>query len=98
MICCRCKASSCFFHDIPWHKGLTCQQYDNLLKEEEKANDDYKLKNTKKCPKCTYPIEKNDGCDKMVCTCKYEFCWLCLADYDMIRKEGFFFLPFLFFF
>ncbi|CAG8509783.1 12976_t:CDS:2 [Ambispora gerdemannii] len=46
---------------------------------------------TKKCPKCNANIEKNDGCDHMTCRaprCGYEFCWLCFADYDAIRKNG----------
>jgi len=24
----------------------------------------------------------------MKCRCKYEFCWLCLADYQKIRDHG----------
>jgi len=35
-------------------------------------------KNTKKCPECTAPIEKNKGCMHMTCTnCPHQFCWLC---------------------
>ncbi|CAG8513424.1 12610_t:CDS:2 [Ambispora gerdemannii] len=46
---------------------------------------------TKKCPKCNANIEKNEGCDHMMCRaprCGYEFCWLCFADYDAIRING----------
>lgn len=37
-------------------------------------------KNSQKCPSCRVNIEKNDGCNKMICLkCKTKFCWLCLS-------------------
>merc|ERR1712032_789358 len=42
--------------------------------------------NTKKCPKCHKPIEKNQGCNHMACSkaggCGHEFCWLCLGEWS----------------
>ncbi|RWS28685.1 E3 ubiquitin-protein ligase RNF14-like protein [Leptotrombidium deliense] len=33
----------------------------------------------KQCPNCKVNIEKNEGCNKIICTkCKSYFCWLCL--------------------
>lgn len=36
-------------------------------------------RNSQKCPACHVNIEKNDGCNKMVCKCGTYFCWLCLT-------------------
>lgn len=42
--------------------------------------------NVKRCPHCSYPIEKNKGCPHMNCAmCKGEFCWTCLGKWDSHR-------------
>ena len=33
--------------------------------------------NTKACPKCGKYVEKNSGCNHIVCLCGQAFCWLC---------------------
>lgn len=30
VVCSSCSASTCFNHRVPWHKGLSCKQYDRL--------------------------------------------------------------------
>jgi ariadne-1 len=48
------------------------------VSDSETAN--WVLTNTKLCPMCRRPIEKNHGCNHMTCRppCHHEFCWLCL--------------------
>ncbi|RIA88863.1 hypothetical protein C1645_773831 [Glomus cerebriforme] len=86
--CKACGAKSCFTHDVPWHEDSSCSEFAKKLSKDTEANQAYYDSHTKRCPKCEMPIEKNDGCEHMTCLCHYEFCWLCLADYDMIRKNG----------
>ncbi|KAG9085288.1 hypothetical protein FS749_004560 [Ceratobasidium sp. UAMH 11750] len=84
VVCETCNAKSCYNHDRPWHEGLTCEQYDKLRQDEEqnKATARYLAQHTKPCPKCHRKIERNGGCDHMVCRppggCGHEFCWECL--------------------
>jgi hypothetical protein len=87
--CIRCFQKTCFTHKIPWHTGLICEEYDSQTDINVQANLLWLTQHTKQCPKCHFRIEKNDGCDHMICIkCQYEFCWSCLADFDQIRKEG----------
>ncbi|CAB4446348.1 unnamed protein product [Rhizophagus irregularis] len=78
IICYNCGVKSCYTHDVTWHEDQTCEEYDENMKKP----DEYLSQNTKKCPKCSLSIEKNEGCDHMTCdNCRYEFCWSCLREY-----------------
>ncbi|PSN63182.1 hypothetical protein BS50DRAFT_501331 [Corynespora cassiicola Philippines] len=94
--CVACKASHCAIHGVKWHKGETCAEYDYRTDGKQKKAEDAASKKliqetAKKCPGCAWNIEKNNGCDHMTCRrskCKHEFCWVCLAPYGPIRKQG----------
>ncbi|GMH88287.1 hypothetical protein TrST_g6931 [Triparma strigata] len=75
------------------------QQWNEKLEEEGVAGDEqvagetfeqaahrlWLKANTKPCPACSTPIEKNDGCNHMTCSslrCRHEFCWICLEEWD----------------
>lgn len=70
--CNTCEKTSCVVHNVAWHKGETCAEYDyrtngKLKKAEEEASRKVVEKTTKACPGCKRPIEKNRGCDHMTC-------------------------------
>lgn len=51
-------------------------------KAELAANVLWMVSNSKPCPNCKTPIEKNEGCNHMRCTkCKHDFCWVCLESW-----------------
>ena len=63
-----------------WHGNKSCK-YSNVL--DDKFEHWRNPNKVKKCPKCKYFIEKNDGCNHITCfNCQYEFCWLCLDKYN----------------
>jgi len=81
----ECQYALCFNCKEAWHADVTCAQYQKWKEENAHANDRYdewRKKNTKNCPQCKTPIEKNGGCNHMKCiNCKYEYCWLCFEKY-----------------
>ena len=64
----------------------------DLIPEELKheIESDYMIKKyTKKCPGCGVSINKQGGCNKVVCKCGGYMCWLCtqaIAGYDHFGK------------
>ena len=76
--CPICKEEFCVNGCPETHKGLTCQQYQNLIKKE--GNEFYnivKKNHIKTCEKCGAWIEKNKGCNHITCKCTYQFCYIC---------------------
>ncbi|CRK21366.1 hypothetical protein BN1723_012357 [Verticillium longisporum] len=35
VICLHCNSRSCFTHEVAWHDGFTCEEYDSLLADPE---------------------------------------------------------------
>ena len=68
----------CFVCLKPWHNKSKCN---------EELDKDFQLwkqnKIIKRCPKCRFYTEKNEGCNHMTCAeCKYQWCWLCEKKYE----------------
>lgn len=82
---CKCGFEFCFRcadYEIGAHNPVDCEHLERWLQKasDESENVKWLMGNTKKCPKCRSPIEKNGGCMHMTCrisSCGYEFCWLC---------------------
>jgi len=77
--CVKCKGDS--------HQPVKCEAVRDWNKKNADTGADVRwiVANTKPCPKCKNPIEKNGGCMHMTCHrpggCGYEFCWICLKDW-----------------
>lgn len=85
---CACGTIWCFGCGTDTHLPVSCE----IVKRWERKNRDERENatwisvNTKPCPKCGNPIEKNGGCMHMTCRkpggCGHEFCWICMGNWD----------------
>ncbi|GAB2277157.1 Probable E3 ubiquitin-protein ligase ari8 [Dionaea muscipula] len=82
-VSCHCSYSFCWNCTEEAHRPVDCNTVSKwiLKNSAESENMNWILANSKPCPKCKRPIEKNQGCMHITCTppCKFEFCWLCLS-------------------
>ncbi|XP_043705712.1 probable E3 ubiquitin-protein ligase ARI8 [Telopea speciosissima] len=82
-VSCHCSHSFCWNCTEEAHRPVDCGTVAKwiLKNSAESENMNWILANSKPCPKCKRPIEKNQGCMHITCTppCKFEFCWLCLG-------------------
>ncbi|KAH9318558.1 hypothetical protein KI387_020327, partial [Taxus chinensis] len=82
-ITCKCSYIFCWNCLEEAHRPVDCETVAKwiLKNSAESENMNWILANSKPCPKCKRPIEKNQGCMHITCTppCKFEFCWLCLG-------------------
>lgn len=85
-VTCYCSYSFCWNCTEEAHRPVDCETVSKWIMKNsaESENMNWILANSKPCPKCKRPIEKNQGCMHMTCNppCKYEFCWLCLGQWS----------------
>jgi hypothetical protein len=72
-----CDQTFCYFHSAA-HPGRTCREYEQAIRDEQRANRAAIALFTKPCPQCNVPTEKNNGCNHMTCQgCGQDWCWIC---------------------
>ncbi|XP_057534801.1 probable E3 ubiquitin-protein ligase ARI8 isoform X3 [Amaranthus tricolor] len=85
-VTCLCSHAFCWNCTEEAHRPVDCSTVAKwiLKNSAESENMNWILANSKPCPKCKRPIEKNQGCMHMTCTppCKFEFCCM------MKQKNG----------
>jgi hypothetical protein len=70
LTCALCGFKRCTICDRAWHQDETCEQYTRRLAAqpgEVDASETWVANNSRKCPGCQSPIQKNEGCDHMTC-------------------------------
>ncbi|MEQ2271169.1 E3 ubiquitin-protein ligase arih1l [Xenotaenia resolanae] len=84
---CKCGRQFCFNCGENWHDPVKCKWLRKWIKkcDDDSETSNWIAANTKECPKCHVTIEKDGGCNHMVCrnqNCKAEFCWVCLGPWE----------------
>ncbi|XP_042392398.1 probable E3 ubiquitin-protein ligase ARI2 isoform X1 [Zingiber officinale] len=76
---CTCGIQFCFSCLSEAHSPCSCMMWELWIKkcQDESETVNWITINTKPCPKCHKPVEKNGGCNLVACICGQAFCWLC---------------------
>ncbi|OTB05545.1 hypothetical protein M426DRAFT_21859 [Hypoxylon sp. CI-4A] len=88
--CYACKHYICVRHNVPWHKGETCDEYERRTRRQRRsdmASEKHVKEITKACPGCNRNVHKYEGCDHVTCICGHEWCWLCFGKYYRDKDE-----------
>jgi len=81
-----CRHESCRKCGKESHIPLRCDE----VVQKQQREDEGRLKveealaeaKIRKCPKCTTPFVKSDGCNKIICRCGAKICYICQAELD----------------
>ncbi|KNA13049.1 hypothetical protein SOVF_120280 [Spinacia oleracea] len=87
---CTCGLQFCFGCLSEAHSPCSCLMWDLWSKKwkDESLNLNWIKVNTKNCPSCQKPVEKNEGCNIVRCVCGKPFCWVCLQAKSYNHKCG----------
>ena len=84
-VTCVCSHTFCFSCGENWHDPVKCKWLKMWIKKCDFDSETFHwmAANTKECRKCHSMIEKDGGCNKMVCKkCYFNFCWVCLGPWE----------------
>jgi ariadne-1 len=87
LVKCRCGHMFCFSCAENWHDPVRCTFIKKWCKkcDDDSETSNWISANTKECPTCNATIEKDGGCNHVICkntSCKAEFCWVCLGPWE----------------
>ncbi|KAF5732087.1 E3 ubiquitin-protein ligase [Tripterygium wilfordii] len=80
--CPNCRRLFCAQCKVAWHAGMTCSEFEKFKGGESKKEDKMvmklvKKKKWKRCPNCSFYVDKISGCIHISCRCGFEFCYRC---------------------
>lgn len=87
---CACGLQFCFNCSAEAHSPCSCLIWELWRKKcmDESETVNWITVNTKPCPHCHKPVEKNGGCNRVQCICGQAFCWICGCEYTWNGVQG----------
>lgn len=87
-ISCSCKTLYCFQCRAIPHQPASCRDFESWNRTVGSSSQLWISRHSRYCPSCKIPIEKNLGCNHMICTmCNTHFCWICMDLMDMMAAH-----------
>jgi len=76
--CASCKKRQCVLCKVEWHKDKTCQEYREEHGEDQDVEEQRVLqmmmhRGARRCRHCQLAVEKDGGCDYMLCMWRTKF-------------------------
>ncbi|WOK95830.1 hypothetical protein Cni_G04537 [Canna indica] len=91
--CPHCRRIVCVQCKVPWHEGMSCEEF-RKLGEDEREREDLMLrelaskKKWQRCPRCKIYVERIDGCLFMSCSVDFmDFSWREMKREEIIRMD-----------
>ncbi|XP_030451991.1 E3 ubiquitin-protein ligase RSL1-like [Syzygium oleosum] len=85
--CPYCHRLFCAECSVPWHAGVSCEEFQSL-NEDERGREDLIVRELAKenkwgrCPKCKFYVERTLGCPHIICRCQFQFCYGCGSEWS----------------
>uniref|UniRef100_A0A0G4I4J0 RBR-type E3 ubiquitin transferase n=1 Tax=Chromera velia CCMP2878 TaxID=1169474 RepID=A0A0G4I4J0_9ALVE len=82
----HCGHRFCFNCSNEAHEPAACETVKDWMIKGDGGTNDFMEAHTRPCPNCKKRIQKNDGCNHMICSkdaggCDFHFCWMCLKEW-----------------
>jgi IBR domain, a half RING-finger domain len=84
VVCDQCLLQFCTRCNQPWvkeHARCSCQEYQDVILASYDSTFARLTSTIRRCPHCCVFLERTSGCDHMTCSCGFEFCYRCMAEY-----------------
>nr|GMD32249.1 E3 ubiquitin-protein ligase RNF144A [Ipomoea batatas]GMD33690.1 E3 ubiquitin-protein ligase RNF144A [Ipomoea batatas]GMD37138.1 E3 ubiquitin-protein ligase RNF144A [Ipomoea batatas] len=90
--CPNCRRLFCAQCKVAWHAEKDCREFQSLDIEDERGREEDEMlmelaekKQWRRCPRCSFYVERRDGCLHISCRCGKEFCYRCGATYSPLH-------------
>lgn len=82
--CGACSVETCRKCHMEYHPPFSCETYREIKDDPDKSLIEWRKgkENVKNCLGCNRTIEKDVGCNHIMCKCGRHICWVCLESFQ----------------